>query len=195
MEVSQQLRANTRQFERVNQELAAFRNVPPQASQSEERLNNVELAVSKVKPWKTLLGFVGFLIVGAIAVWTALGNYAKDRVVETVKAAHADPENPIEPSVKTVTEMKGDIQQANVAADYLFRQKELDVQIQEVKIELEIHLQQHQERMQEWSAQKAARRTTKEKPIKTDRHVELEAKLKTLNQEQLKLEPKKPEAL
>lgn len=193
-EVSQTLQTVTQKFDYLAGEVEQIRAIkgpdPEQAAQSEDRLSKLEVAVSKVKSWKTLLGFLAFLVVGGLGVWTTLSGYARQQIIETVQEAHM--EN-VEPSVKTITRMEKNIQHASVAADYLFRQKELDVQIQNVETELDIHRQQHQELLQEWSALKAARRAAGSKPTKSDRHIELEAQLKILHQEQVELKPRTPE--
>ncbi len=153
------------------------------ASDSEERISKVEAAVKWASPWRQLIGFVTFLVVGGIAVYSALRSYAREAVIETVKEAHADEKAPVEPSVQTVEKLKEDVGSVKTGVDALVQEKETRKQIKEVEIELELHRQQHQELVQEWSAKKAAGRRAGTKPQKNPRHIQLEADLKKLASE------------
>lgn len=162
-------------LEDIQKQLADFK--PPDPGESDERLTAVEKAVARVSPWKTLLGLVAFLVVGGIAVVSALRDYAQEAVIETVKEAHkAD----VEPSVATVQALKENIETTGRGVSSLLEQQTLDKKIKTVEIELTIHQDQHQGLLQEWSAKKAARRKAGDKPQKTPEHIRLEARLKSL---------------
>lgn len=149
-------------------------------SESEDRLSAVETAVTRIKPWKTLLGLVGFLVVGAIAVISTLSDYAQEAVVETVKAAHADETNPIEPSEQRVKAIEKGLKTTGDGVQLLLDEKDHQKEVKAVEVELGLHQQQHEELVQEWSAKKAARRNAGNKPQKTPEHLKLEADYKTL---------------
>ncbi len=148
--------------------------------ESDDRLTAVETAVTRIKPWRTLLGFVAFLVVGAIAIVGALSDYAQEAVVETVKAAHADETNPIEPSEQRVTAIEQGLITTGEGVQTLLDEKDHQKEVKGVEVELGLHQQQHEELVQEWSAKKAARRVAGNKPTKTPEHLALEADLKTL---------------
>ncbi len=173
-----------RTLEQVNATLLKMQDslagISPSPADSEERLTKVEQAVRWFSPWKTLLGFVAFLVVGGLAVYTSLRDYAQEAVVETVKAAHEDPDNPVEPSVKTVETMKEDLDKTASGVQELLNDRERQRRIKAVEVELELHQQQYQELVQEWTAKKAARRNPGEKPTKTPEHIALEAHYKGL---------------
>jgi hypothetical protein len=152
----------------------------PHPADSDERLTAVESAVKWASPWRQLLGFVAFLVVGGIAVYTALASYAKDAVVETMKAAHQDEEEPVKPTVQEVNKLKEDVGSVKSGVEALVKEKETRQAVKKIEVELELHQQQHDETMQEWSLKKAARRRAGDKPQKTPRHIQLEAQRNTL---------------
>lgn len=152
----------------------------PHPADSDERLTAVESAVKWASPWRQLLGFAAFLVVGGIAVYTALASYAKDAVVETMKAAHQDEEAPVKPTVQEVNKLKEDVGSVKTGVEALVQEKETRQAVKKIEVELEIHQQQHEELIQEWSAKKAARRPAGQKPQKSPRHIQLQAERNTL---------------
>ncbi len=155
------------------------------AEDSNDRLNKIEKAVKWASPWRQLVGFAVFLIVGAVAVYGALRDYARVQVIETVRAAHAEDEAPVEPSVQTVTDIQTDMGSVKAGVDELVAEKEQRRKMKGVELELDLHREQHRQLLQEWSAKKAARRQPGQKPTKGDRHLQLEADLKRLASEKL----------
>lgn len=152
---------------------------------SNDRLTRIEKAVKWASPWRQLVGFAVFLIVGGVAVYTALRDYARVQVIETVREAHAEDEAPVEPSVQTVTAIQTDVGSVKTGVDALVAEKEQRRKIKEVEIELELHAQQYDELVQGWNLKKASGRRAGEKPSKGDRHIELEAERKKLASEKL----------
>jgi len=173
-----------RTLEQVNKTMqqmqASLATMGPSPADSEERLNKVEKAVKWFSPWKALLGLIAFLVVGGVGVFTSLRDYAENAVVETVKAAHADVDNPVEPSVQTVEAMKSDLNKTAEGVQTLLNDRERQKAIKVVEVELDLHQQQYQGLIQEWTAKKAARRNAGDKPTKTPEHIKLEAHYKGL---------------
>ena len=152
----------------------------PHPEDSDERLTAVESAVKWASPWRQLLGFAAFLAVGGVAVYTALASYAKDAVVETMKAAHQDEKAPVRPTVQEVEDIKEDMGSVKAGVEALVQEKGTRQAVKKIEVELELHQEQHDETIQEWSAKKAARRPAGQKPQKTPRHIQLEAERNTL---------------
>lgn len=150
------------------------------ASASDERLTEVEKAVKWATPWRNLAALVAFFLVTGTAMVVALRGSFKDAVVETVKEAHGGDEPTVEPSVKSFTLLKQDVGSMKGGMDCLVAAKRRERAVKEVEVELQLHRQQHAELVQEWSAQKAARRPAGNKPKKSDGHVALQAKLERL---------------
>ena len=155
------------------------------AEDSNDRLTKIERAVKWASPWRQLVGFAIFLIVGAVAVYSAMKDYARVQVIETVREAHAAKETPVEPSVGTVEALKTDVSSVKSGVDALVAEKEQRRAIKEVEIELELHTRQHDEQVQLWNLKKAAGRRTGDKPKKGDRHIQLEATRKRLASQKL----------
>ena len=151
---------------------------------SHERLSSVEKAVKWASPWRQILGIVIVFVVGGIGAYTFLRDKAKEAVIDTVKEAHEGDNPIIEPSVKTVEEIRTNVNNVNKGVNKLLQHKAIEQQIKEVEVELELHRQQHQEAVQEWSTKRAAGKFAGNKPKKTDGHVALEAKLKKLSKEE-----------
>ena len=149
----------------------------PEPNDSDDRLSQVESAVKWASPWRQLLGFVAFLAVGAVSVVTALGTYAKDAVVETMKEAHKAEEAPVEPSVQTVDALKTDVGSVKAGVKTLLQEEERRNEVKGIEVELEGHDEQYQLKLQDYSAKKARGREP-DKPGKSDRHIQLEAKRK-----------------
>lgn len=147
---------------------------------SAELRAQVEQAVKWASPWRQLIGFVAFLVVGAVSVFVAMRDYAKEQVVDTVRAAHKAETNPVEPSVQTVKQLKEDVKAVKTGVDELVQEKTRQKEMEAIELELGPHWEQYQQQLQEWSARKALRpnRNPGPKPLKTDRHIELEAALK-----------------
>jgi hypothetical protein len=150
------------------------------SSTSDERLNQIERAVKWATPWRNLAALVAFFIVTGGAMVVALRGSFKEAVVETVKEAHGGDAPTVEPSVKAFTMLEKDVGSMKGGMDCLVAAKRREKSVKEVEVELELHVQQHAELVQEWSAKKAARRSTGDKPKKSDGHLALEAKLKRL---------------
>ncbi len=147
---------------------------------SDERLTAVEGAVKWATPWRNLAVLVSFFVVGGIGVLAALASYAERSVIETVKEAHGGDDPTVEPSVKTVEQLKQDVGSMKGGVDCLVGARKRTKEIKNLEVQLEPYRQQHQDLIQEWTANKAARRRTGEKPVKTDGHLALEAQLKKL---------------
>jgi hypothetical protein len=150
------------------------------ASASDERLTQVERAVKWATPWRNLAALVAFFILTGGTMIVALRGSFKEAVVETVKEAHGGDEPTVEPSVKAFTLLEKDVGSMKGGMDCLVAAKKREHAVKALEVELELHQQQHEERVQEWTARKAARRSVGEKPKKTDGHLALEAKLKRL---------------
>lgn len=173
------------QLDRISDKLVAATESPG-ASSSEERLTDIERAVKWASPWRQLLGFIAFVVAAGVALYAAVGSFARESVVETVRAAHQDEENPVEPSVQTVQQLKNDVASVKGGVDCLVAGKKREKAVKAVEVELELHRQQHSELIQEWSAKKAARRSAGDKPTKTDGHLALQAELERLSAEVIK---------
>ncbi len=169
----------------VREELDAARTngaaAGPGAGESEERLSAVERTVKWATPWRNVGVLVGFFLVGGVGVLAALRTYAEEAVIETVRGAHGGDAPLVEPSVKTVTQLRNDVGSMKSGVDCLVATRARAKEMKEVEIELELHRQQHAELVQEWTSKKAARRNAGDKPKKSDGHVALEAALKTLS--------------
>jgi hypothetical protein len=152
----------------------------PSPDDSDERLTAVEGAVKWATPWRNLAVLVSFFVVGGIGVLAALANYAEKAVIDTVKEAHSGDEPAIEPSVRTVEQLKQDVGAMKGGVDCLVGARKRTKAIKNLEVQLEPYRQQHQDLIQEWTANKAARRRTGDKPTKTDGHLALEAELKKL---------------
>ena len=150
---------------------------PQSAGESDDRLTDVEAAVKWASPWRQLLGFAAFLIVGGISAVTALRGYAEDAVVETVRKAHKAEGAPIEPSVQTVETLKEDVASVKSGVESLLQEEKRRNEVKGIEVELEGHEVQYQLKLQDYAAKKARGREI-DMPGKGDRHIQLEAQRK-----------------
>jgi len=148
------------------------------------RLSDVEKAVKWASPWRQMVGIVVFLVATGIAAYAFLRDKAEAAVIETVQEATAGENPKIEPSVKTVEQLKEDVGSVNSGVQELLKQQEDEKAIKAIEVELELHNQQHQELLQEWSAKKAAGHRAGTKPTKSDGHLKLEAERQRLLKQQ-----------
>jgi len=146
----------------------------PAPEASDDRLVNVEAAVKWASPWRQLIGLLAFAVVGLGAAYASLTTFAKEAVVETVRAAHQDESAPVEPSVATVNAIKTDVGSVKKGVDNLLKEDKRRKDVKTIEVELEQHDEIYQEKMQDFAAKKARGREP-DKPHKSDRHIELEA--------------------
>lgn len=196
-EIQRQQIANTQRLdllaEDVSKNGSARAGESEDAEQSEARLNAVERAVKWASPWRNLVVLVVFFVLGAFGAYTTMRDYARRAVIDTVKAAHNGEDPEIEPSVRTVDGIQSDLGSVKSGVDCLVAEKHREKLIREVEIELELHRQQYDQQVQEWSANKAAGRFIK-KPTKSDGYLALEARLQKVvtQKEQLCSEDDEP---
>lgn len=151
---------------------------------SAELRAQVEKAVKWASPWRQLVAFLAFMLVGAGSVYAAMRDYAREQVVDTVRDAHKADENPVEPSVQTVKQLQTDVTTVKTGVNTLVDEKKRRQEMESIELELEPHREQYQQQIQEWSTRKALHpNRTYTKPLKSDRHIELEAQLKKLTKE------------
>jgi hypothetical protein len=146
----------------------------------DERLSDIEKAVKWASPWRQMVGIVVFLVATGIAAYAFLRDRAEAAVIDTVQEATGGENPKIEPSVKTVEKLKKDVGSVKTGVGELLKQQENEKLIKAVEVELELHNQQHQELLQEWSAKKAAGQRPGRKPTKSDGHLKLEAERQRL---------------
>jgi len=142
---------------------------------SHERLSSVEKAVKWASPWRQIFAIIAVIVVSSIGAYTFLRDKAKEAVIETVNEATGGDNPKVEPSVKTVEEIRTNVESVNKGVNKLIKHQKLEQEIKEVEVELELHKQQHQDLVQEWAAKKAAGRSVGKKPTKSDGHIKLEA--------------------
>jgi hypothetical protein len=145
------------------------------------RLGTVERAIKWANPWRQIIAFVAFFISASVTSYMFLRETAQDAVIDTVRKAHEGDNPRIEPSVKTVRKLEEDVGSVKEGVNRLLEHKQTEAKIQKIEVELELHRQQYQEAIQDWSARKAAGRHVRERPKKSDGHLKLEAELKNLS--------------
>jgi len=161
---------------RLSSELKDLKAHAPEPEDSDERLTKVESAVKWATPWRNLLVLAGFLLTGLFATLSAISGYAEKTILDTVREAH---KNGLEPSVETVDSMKAEMKTTGEGVQTLLKAQEKEKRIKAIEVELKLHEEQYEALLDEWNANKAARRNAGKKPQKSPEHLALEAALRS----------------